>query len=286
MRHHRRAEDPDREQHRLRARELRHDRVLRRPPSRGSRRRARRSSRRRSPRRAPRSPPRTAGTRSAAAPRIANARTPVSTPETIRLVPSSRWKPIAAPRNSARSVAIAIASAWIQRMNDVRLENWSRQTSGRLFPLRSRASPTASGSAPPSGSTRRSPRRACSRTATRRDVRREVAGVDVRDARDERGPEERERAEPRAVERLVDGPQPLGKRLAGDHGRGRHRQSLAMAKNRGGRSRRPGDPGARLRYRPGLEPLLKPPRVLPGDRRGQAGRRTQAVGDVLTHRRP
>ena len=57
---------------------------------------------------------------------------PVSTVEKSRLVPSSSWKPIAAPRNSARSVAIAITSACTQSRNDVRRENWSRQTSGRL----------------------------------------------------------------------------------------------------------------------------------------------------------
>ena len=47
-------------------------------------------------------------------------------------MPVSRWMPIAAPRNSARSVAIAITSACTQRKNDVRRENCSRQTSGRL----------------------------------------------------------------------------------------------------------------------------------------------------------
>ena len=50
-------------------------------------------------------------------------------------MPNSRWKPIAAPRNSARSVAIAITSAWIQSRIDVRREKRSRQTSGRLRPV-------------------------------------------------------------------------------------------------------------------------------------------------------
>ena len=50
-------------------------------------------------------------------------------------MPISRWKPIAAPRNSARSVAIAIASAWTQSKNDARRENCSRQTSGRFRPV-------------------------------------------------------------------------------------------------------------------------------------------------------
>ena len=50
-------------------------------------------------------------------------------------IPKSRWKPIAAPRNSARSVAIAIASACTHSPIDVRRENRSRQTSGRLRPV-------------------------------------------------------------------------------------------------------------------------------------------------------
>jgi hypothetical protein len=36
---------------------------------------------------------------------------------------------------SARSVAIAIASAWSQRLIDVRREKFSRQSSGRFLPV-------------------------------------------------------------------------------------------------------------------------------------------------------
>ena len=43
--------------------------------------------------------------------------------------------PSAAPRNSARSVAIAISSAWIQSPIEVRREKRSRQTSGRFRPV-------------------------------------------------------------------------------------------------------------------------------------------------------
>ena len=43
--------------------------------------------------------------------------------------------PIAAPTNSAMSVAIAISSAWIQSRNDARREKRSRQTSGRFMPV-------------------------------------------------------------------------------------------------------------------------------------------------------
>ena len=68
-------------------------------------------------------------------PRIAKAMTPVTRPARNSGVPNSRWKPSAAPMNSARSVAIAIASAWIQSANDVRREKRSRHTSGRLRPV-------------------------------------------------------------------------------------------------------------------------------------------------------
>ena len=44
-------------------------------------------------------------------------------------------RPSAAPVNSARSVAIAIASAWIQRKYDTRREKRSRQTSARFLPV-------------------------------------------------------------------------------------------------------------------------------------------------------
>src|ERR671934_55066 len=52
-----------------------------------------------------------------------------------RPMPSSRWKPRAAPRNSARSVAIAMTSACTHSPRDVRREKRSRQTSGRFRPV-------------------------------------------------------------------------------------------------------------------------------------------------------
>ena len=64
-----------------------------------------------------------------------NVVTPVITAAGNSPIPKSRWNPIAAPRNSARSVAIAIASAWTQSPIEVRRENCSRQTSGRLRPV-------------------------------------------------------------------------------------------------------------------------------------------------------
>jgi len=60
---------------------------------------------------------------------------PVSSAARKSGIPSRRWKPSAAPRNSARSVAIAISSACTQSPSDVRRENRSRQISGRLRPV-------------------------------------------------------------------------------------------------------------------------------------------------------
>ena len=50
-------------------------------------------------------------------------------------IPKSRERPSAAPSTSARSVAIAITSAWIQRPNETRLGRSSRQTSARFRPV-------------------------------------------------------------------------------------------------------------------------------------------------------
>ena len=68
-------------------------------------------------------------------PRIAKAATPVMTAAGKSEIPSRRWKPSAAPRNSARSVAIAITSAWSQSAIAVRWEKRSRQTSARFCPV-------------------------------------------------------------------------------------------------------------------------------------------------------
>ena len=70
-----------------------------------------------------------------------------------------------------------------------------------------------------------------------RDVGREVAGIDVRDGRDERRPEERQRSKTRPVERLVDGAEAFRKRRA----RGDHTRMLAMPKT----SRGTGSSGGR-----------------------------------------
>ena len=56
-----------------------------------------------------------------------------------------------------------------------------------------------------------------------------LPGIDVGDARDERGPEERQEPEARAVERLVDRPQPA-RELFLCNRRSGHGQSLAETK--------------------------------------------------------
>ena len=61
--------------------------------------------------------------------------TPVITAAGNSAMPSRSLIPNAAPRNSARSVAMAIASAWSQRPTDVLRENRSRQISGRFRPV-------------------------------------------------------------------------------------------------------------------------------------------------------
>ena len=117
--------------------------------------------------------------------------TPVITAAGKSGMPSSSLMPTAAPRNSARSVAIAISSAWTQRPIEVRREYCSRQTSGRLRPV---AMPSFAESVWISIAIRLE----ATMTQTKRvaelraagDVRREVARIDVGDAGDERRPEE------------------------------------------------------------------------------------------------
>ena len=66
---------------------------------------------------------------------MVNAATPVSSAETHMDSPKTRCRPRAAPTNSARSVAIAIASACSHSSTTTRNGNRSRQTSGRLRPV-------------------------------------------------------------------------------------------------------------------------------------------------------
>ena len=56
-------------------------------------------------------------------------------PATNSGTPNSRLSAIAAPTNSARSVAIAISSAWIQSPIVARRGKCSRHSSGRFLPV-------------------------------------------------------------------------------------------------------------------------------------------------------
>ncbi len=66
---------------------------------------------------------------------MANAATLVISAAGKSGIPKRMFRPIAAPMNSARSVAIAITSAWSQSPTLVLCENRSRQTSGRFIPV-------------------------------------------------------------------------------------------------------------------------------------------------------
>ena len=109
--------------------------------------------------------------------------------------------------NSARSVAIAITSAWSQSTNVTGRGKRSRHTSGRFMPGRD-PDLRAHRLDEHRHQVRREddPQQQVAELRAGRHVRREVARVDVRDARDEGGAEERpEPAEPAplARERLL-----------------------------------------------------------------------------------
>ncbi len=64
-----------------------------------------------------------------------NATTAVMSPAGNSGTPKSRFRPTAAPTNSARSVAIAMISACTHRPRDTGRGRCSRQSSGRSFPV-------------------------------------------------------------------------------------------------------------------------------------------------------
>ena len=66
----------------------------------------------------------------ACSPRIPNAITPVISPAGSSGTPNSRFSPIAAPTNSARSVDIAMISAWTHMPQVNTRGKCSRTTSG------------------------------------------------------------------------------------------------------------------------------------------------------------
>ena len=101
-------------------------------------------------------------------------------------------RPSAAPVNSARSVAIAIASAWIQRKYVVRPREAVAADLGQVLAGRD---PELRGQRLDDHRHQvrgeHDPEERVAELRPRRDVRREVARVDVGDRRDERRPEER-----------------------------------------------------------------------------------------------
>ena len=66
---------------------------------------------------------------------MANVVAPVRTPATKSGIPKRRLNPRAAPRNSARSVAMATASMISHMAQTAQRGNWSRQCSARFFPV-------------------------------------------------------------------------------------------------------------------------------------------------------
>ena len=170
MRHHGRAEDADGEQHAVGAGEARDQAAG------DARRRRRRPAAGRRGSRAARCPSRRGdrqlearGSRASAAPRMPNATTAVIRPAVNGGTPKSRLSAIAAPTNSARSVAIAIdLGLHPQAPGDRAREVLAAQLGQVLARWRRRSWPTGTAPASPSGSRRRSPRPAGSRTWRRR----------------------------------------------------------------------------------------------------------------------
>ena len=66
---------------------------------------------------------------------MTKAATPVSRAAMKSGMPNRRFRPSAAPTNSARSVAIAISSAWTHKKKTTGRGKRSRHTSGRLRPV-------------------------------------------------------------------------------------------------------------------------------------------------------
>ena len=147
-------------------------------------------------------------------PRMTNAATPTSSAAGKSGRPVSRLMPIAAPTNSAMSVAIAISSACTQSPNVTRRGNRSRQTSGQVHPGRD-----------PELRAHRldqhrhqvrdedDPEQQVAELRSARHVGREVAGIDVGDRGDEGRPEERRvAADARAARRSASAPRRAARR--------------------------------------------------------------------------
>ena len=159
--------------------------------------------------------------RSSAA-RIANVTTPVSSPAGSSGMPKSRWKPSAAPTNSARSQAIATASACNQRKMRIGFEKRVAADLGEVV-----AGGDAELRAHRLDQHRHQvrgqddPEQQVAVLGARGDVGGEVARVDVGDRGDERRAEERPQP--------AQAPAPLGQRAL------RRLQHLLLAGQRDGR---------------------------------------------------
>ena len=177
------------------------DEALRAPRRRRSRCAAcRRGSRAGSRRGTRRSRPRSAGSRASAARGSPNATTAVIRPAANSGTPKSRFSAIAAPTNSARSVDMAISSACTQSPRLALRGKCSRHSSGRLLARRD-ADLRREVLDQHRHQVRRDdhPQQQVAVLGAAGDVRREVAGVDVRDAGDERRAQQRQdRAQPAA----------------------------------------------------------------------------------------
>ena len=131
----------------------------------------------------------------ACSPRIPKATTAVISPAGKSGTLKSRLSAIAAPTNSARSVAMAMSSAWTHRPQVTGRGKCSRHSSGRLRPggdadLRRQVLDQHRHQV----GGEQDPQQQVAVLGAAGDVRREVARVDVGDAGDERGAEHGQRA--------------------------------------------------------------------------------------------
>ena len=208
--------------------------------------------------------------------RIANATTAVIRPATNGGTPKSRFSAIAAPTNSARSVAIAIASACSQSPNVTGFLKCSRQSSGQVLAGRDaglRAQVLDEHRHQVRGDDH--PHEHVAVLGAARDVGGEVAGVDVGDGGDEGGAEQRERAlDAAAVADRAAAATRVRRRRAG---RRRGRPRPAWAGSRRAHPHRGGEPAAeRVRLAADVDEQRAAERLLVDDRQLGARARSRA----------
>ena len=254
VRHHGRAEDADGEQQAVGAAEVRHEPGSELAAVDVDVQRRRRGSRARRSRASRRSPARSGGSRASAARGSRRRRPRSSGPPTNGGTPNSRLSAIAAPTNSARSVAMAIASACTHRPKVTGRGKCSRHSSGRLRPV---AMPVLADRYciehrhQVRGDDH--PQQQVAVLGAAGDVRGEVARIDVGDGGDERRPEQR-RARRAPGPRRRSAAQRRARAASRRRGRG---AAIAPASAVGRRSR---------------APTLDPHRARPARRRARARR--------------